>query len=430
MTHSIFRIITDSFSPIFWRLHLYALFLLAFLLTAQVVAQSPLTRSRAQLEAEKAAIQKKLREYDQILQQTTARKRNTLSELNALNQKLEARLSYIGTLNREVLLINREARAIEDNIRKLERDLATLKEEYAGMIYTSYKLNTGVNVLTFIFSASTFKQFYMRLNYLKQYGDARKKQVEQMEKVAKELEVKQVALETKRKDKERLLAQERSEKENLDKLKKEQQGIVNNLAQREDELKKDIQEAKKQQENLNRLIKRVIEEEIKLAEADAKKEGTRTTAKSSGNIPLTPEGAALSSSFEGNKGKMPWPVESGFVSKRYGTFPHPTLKGITETNDGIDIQTNNGEAVRAIFDGVVTKITTVPGMGGTVIIRHGDFYTMYSRLKTISVKSGQEISAKSIIGTVNADRNGVSELHFQTWKGLQVMDPSIWLSKK
>ncbi len=229
---------------------------------------------------------------------------------------------------------------------------------------------------------------------------------------------------------ESLLAKEKSEKETFDKLKQEQQGLVNNLSQREDELRQDIQEAKKQQENLNRLIKRVIEEEIKLAEADAKKEGTRTTAKSSGNIPLTPEGAALSSSFEGSKGKMPWPVESGFISKRYGTFPHPTLKGITETNDGIDIQTNSGEQVRSVFDGVVTKITTVPGMGGTVIIRHGDFYTMYSRLKTIAVKSGQEVKAKSVIGTVNADKNGVSELHFQTWKGLQVMDPSAWLSKK
>ncbi len=202
MNHSIFRITIDLALPIFRRLHFSILLLLAISVTTQVAAQTSLTRSRAQLEAEKAAIQQKLREYDQILKQTTARKRNTLSELTALNQKLEARLSYIGTLNREVLLINREARAIEDNIRKLEKDLDTLKEEYAGMIYTSYKLNSGVNVLTFIFSASTFKQFYMRLSYLKQYGDARKKQVAQMEKVAKELEEKQVTLQAKRKDRE------------------------------------------------------------------------------------------------------------------------------------------------------------------------------------------------------------------------------------
>jgi len=123
-------------------------------------------------------------------------------------------------------------------------------------------------------------------------------------------------------------------------------------------------------------------------------------------------------------------VASGFISRRYGTHPHPTLKGIMETNDGVDIQTNSNEVVRSVFDGVVTKITTVPGMGGTVIIKHGEFYTMYSRLKTISVKSGQRVNSITPIGTVYTDKDGIAEVHFQTWKGLQVMDPSVWLSKK
>lgn len=123
-------------------------------------------------------------------------------------------------------------------------------------------------------------------------------------------------------------------------------------------------------------------------------------------------------------------MESGFISRKYGTYPHPTLKGITETNDGVDIQTNNNAPVKAVFSGKVTKITTVPGMGGTIIIKHGDFYTMYSRLKTISVTSGQDVNTSTVIGTVYTDADGISELHFQTWKGLEVMDPSIWLSSK
>lgn len=396
----------------------------------QVPAQSQLKRSRAQLEKEKSDIQKRLREYDTILKKTTAEKRNTLGELTAVTRKLETRISYIKTLNREVLLINREINATEKSIQSLENDLGNLKEEYATMIYTSYKLNQGVNVLTFIFSAKTFKQFYMRLRYLRQYSEARKKQVDQMNKVNEELANQRITLQDKKVEKEMVLAQEQTEKRQLDQLKNEQQGIVNILTQKEQELKKDIAAARKQQEDLNRLIKSVIAEEIRIAEANSKKKDSRTTTTSASRIPLTPEGAALSTSFAGNKGKIPWPVESGFISKRYGTFPHPTLKGIMETNDGIDIQTNNGEPVRSVFDGTVTKITTVPGMGGTVIIRHGDFYTMYSRLKTVAVKSGQEITAKSIIGTVNADREGISELHFQTWKGLEVMDPSIWLSRK
>lgn len=387
-------------------------------------------KSRAQLEKEKADVQKRLQEFDQILRQTSARKKNSLGELKAVNSQLETRISYINTLNREVNLIDKEIGETEQKIGSLENDLKILKDEYATMIYTSSKLNSGVTIMTFIFSSSTFKQFYMRLRYLKQYSDARKKQVAQIEQVNAELTDQRTLLEEKRAEKQLVLNQEQSQKKQLDLLKNEQQGIVNTLTQKEEELKKEIASTKKQQEDLNRLIRMVIEEEIRLAEADAKKTDTKTTTAPGSKIPLTPEGAALSSSFAGNKGKIPWPVARGFISRRYGTHPHPTLKGIMETNDGVDIQTNTDETVRSVFEGVVTKITTVPGMGGTIIIKHGDFYTMYSRLKTITVKSGQPVKSNSPIGTVYTNRDGIAEVHFQTWKGLEVMDPSVWLSKK
>ncbi|MBS9522967.1 peptidoglycan DD-metalloendopeptidase family protein [Litoribacter alkaliphilus] len=388
-------------------------------------------KSRAQLEKEKSEVQKRLQEFDRILKQTSTRRQASMGELNAVNKKLETQTAYISTINKEVNLLNREIRETEQKIKSLHNDLKNLKEEYASMVYTSSKLNSGVTVLTFVFSSSTFKQFYMRLRYLKQYSDARKKQVEQIEKVNQQLLAQQGQLENKKEEKQVVLRKEQEQKRALDLLKKEQQSIVNSLAQKEEEIKKDIAAHKKQQEELNRLITRVIEEEIRLAEAEAKKKDSKATKSTGSSLPMTPEAAALSSNFAGNKGNIPWPVEKGFISKRYGTYPHPTLKGITETNDGVDIQTNNDEPVRAVFDGVVTKITTVPGMGGTVIIKHGEYYTMYSRLKTISVKSGESVKARSPIGTVHTNSsNGVSEVHFQTWKGLQVMDPTIWLSKK
>jgi len=388
-------------------------------------------KSRAQLEKEKLEVQKRLQEFDKILQQTTVRKKTSMGELNAVTKKLETQVVFINTLSKEVNLINREIRETENKITSLENDLKNLKEEYATMVYTSSKLNSGVTVMTFIFSSSTFKQFYMRLKYLKQYSDARKKQVEQIEKVNADLVAQNERLQGKKQEKQVVLQQEQVQKKKLDELKQEQQGIVNTLAQKEQEVKKEIAATKKQQEELNKLITRVIEEEIRLAEAEARKRDSKTTATPGSKLPMTPEAAALSSSFAGNQGRIPWPVASGFISKRYGTYPHPTLKGISETNDGVDIQTNSNEQVRAVFDGVVTKITTVPGMGGTIIIKHGEYYTMYSRLKTITVKSGQEVKARTPIGTVYTDtKNGISEVHFQTWKGLQVMDPSIWLSKK
>ncbi|MEX0883509.1 MAG: peptidoglycan DD-metalloendopeptidase family protein [Cyclobacteriaceae bacterium] len=408
----------------------FPILLALFFLVMSLPAMGQITRNRDQLEKEKSAIQKRLREFDTILKQTTAEKRNSLSELRAVNQKLEVRNSYINTLRREVNLINNEILETDLQIKSKEKELNTLKEEYATMIYTSYKLNQGINILTFIFTSSTFRQFYMRLKYLKQYSDARKKQAIQIEKVSEELARQRIILENRRQEKQLVLTQEQEQKKELDLLQSQQQEIVNHLSQKEEEVKKEIAETKKQQEELNKLIKSVIEEEIRLAKAAEEKKTPPTTEKSERDIPLTPNSAALSSSFAGNRGNIPWPVETGFISRKYGTFPHPTLKGITETNDGVDIQTNNNEPVRSVFDGVVTKITTVPGMGGTIIIKHGEFYTMYSRLKTISVKSGEHVSEKSVIGTVYTDRNGVSELHFQTWKGLEVMDPSIWLSSK
>jgi len=408
------------------------LLLFGLLLTGiQTSSFSQTKKSRAQLEKEKIDVQKRLQEFDKILKQTSVRKQSSMGELNAVSKKLETQVIFISTLSKEVNLINREIKETENKITSLENDLKNLKEEYATMVYTSSKLNSGVTVMTFIFSSSTFKQFYMRLKYLKQYSDARKKQVDQIEKVNADLLAQNDRLLDKKKEKQVVLNQQQIQRKELDELRKEQQGIVNTLAQKETEIKKEIAATKKQQEELNRLITRVIEEEIRLAEAEAKKKDSKSTTASGSSLPMTPEAAALSSNFAGNQGKIPWPVARGFISKRYGTFPHPTLKGIMETNDGVDIQTNSNEQVMAVFDGVVTKITTVPGMGGTIIIKHGEYYTMYSRLKTITVKSGQQVKSKTPIGTVYTDtKNGISEVHFQTWKGLQVMDPSVWLSKK
>ncbi|MFC0264739.1 murein hydrolase activator EnvC family protein [Fontibacter flavus] len=385
-------------------------------------------KSRADLEREKAEIQKRLLEFDQILKKTAETKKVSVGQLNAVNKQLQNRISYINTLNREVRLLDTEIRETESKITNLEKDLKNLREEYSGMIYTSSKLNQGMTMTAFVFSSDTFKQFYMRLKYLKQYSDARKKQVEQIEKVTLELADQRKMLEQKKTDKQEVLQQEQQQKQQLDKAKQEQQGIVNTLTQQEQDLRKQIAAAKKQQENLNKMIKAIIEEEIRKAEAEAKKANSTASRASGSSIPLTPEAAALSSSFAGNRGKLPWPVESGFISRPFGTHPHPTLKGITEDNDGVDIQTTPNASVRAVFDGEVIKIGTIPGYGGTIVVRHGEYYTMYSKLKVISVKSGQKVTAKQVLGQVYTNKEGVAEVHFETWKGLQPLNPSIWLA--
>jgi septal ring factor EnvC (AmiA/AmiB activator) len=387
-------------------------------------------KSREELEREKAAVQERLKEFDAILRKTTAIKKNTIGELNAITRQFQTQTRLVNTLDREVKLINQEINETESKISSLEADLTDLKAEYGRMIYNASKLNRGLSIVAFVFSSGNFNQLYARLMYLKQYTDSRKQQAIQIGKLSQELADQRITLDQRKSEKVKVLSEEQKERQELDRLKQTQQGVVNTLSKKEREIKGQITATKKQQDQLNRMIKQVIEDEIKRAEAAARKDNSTTTKSAGTSMPMTPEAAALSSSFAGNKGRLPWPVETGFISQRYGTYPHPTLKGITMENDGIDIRTQPNSNVRTVFDGTVTKITTMPGYGGTVIIKHGEYYTMYSKLKTISVKSGQKVSAKDVIGQVATGPDGEAEVHFQTWKGLSVMDPSTWITSK
>lgn len=387
-------------------------------------------KTREQLEKEKLEVQERLKEFDLILKRTTQTKNATIGELNALTRQYQTQNRLVNTLDREVKLIDQEIYETETKIKDYQQELKELKEEYARMIYNASKMNRGLSIVAFVFSSSDFNQLYMRLKYLKQYADSRKQQAVQIEKLTAELAAQQIVLDAKKEEKVAVLAEAQQERQKLEQMRKQQQGVVNTLTSKERQIQGQIAETKKQQAQLNKMIKQVIEEEIRLAEAAAKKENSTTTKSAGSTMPMTPEAAALSSSFAGNRGKLPWPVETGFVSQAYGTHPHPTLKGITIDNDGIDIRTQPESSVRSVFDGTVTKITTMPGYGGTVIIKHGEYYTMYSKLKTVSVKSGQKVNAKDVIGQVATQPDGQAEVHFQTWKGLEIMNPSSWISSK
>ncbi|WP_297335148.1 peptidoglycan DD-metalloendopeptidase family protein [Algoriphagus sp.] len=387
-------------------------------------------KSREELEREKAEVQARLREFDAILKKTSATKKTTIGELNAITRQFQTQNRLVNTLDREVKLIDQEIQETESKIKKMEQELIDLKAEYSRMIYNTSKLNRSISIVAFVFSSSTFNQLYMRLKYLKQYTDSRKQQAAQIEEVTQQLAQERIQLDARKGEKVKVLAEAQAERRKLEGLRREQQGMVNNLTKRETEIKRKITATKKQQEQLESLIRQVIEEEIRLAEAAAKKDNSTATKSAGSSMPMTPEVAALSSSFAGNRGKLPWPVETGFVTEVYGDNPHPTLRGISVPNDGINIRTQPNASVRSVFDGTVTKVATMPGYGETVIIKHGEYYTLYSKLKTITVKTGQTVKAKDVIGRVAVDANGESEVHFQTWKGLQKMNPSTWIAPK
>jgi septal ring factor EnvC (AmiA/AmiB activator) len=368
-------------------------------------------KSKAQLQKEKQQNLEKIKEVEKIIAETAAKKKNSLGELTALNQRIEHQESLISSINGEINILDGDIGENNDIIQALEKDLKKLKQEYAAMLFAAQKANNSATRLTFLFSAESFDQLTMRLKYMEQYAETRKLQAEQIIKVSEELSGQVRIIRTKREEKSKLLNEEVAENTNLSTLKKKQNTLVKSLQKEEKKLKRDLENTKKAIAELDKKIDEIIKEELARE--------TRST-KSKDVI-------ALSSSFEDNKRKFPWPVESGFISQRFGRQNHPALKGIVIQNDGINIQTKNGEHVKAIFEGEVTAVAFTPGIGSTVLINHGSYFTVYSGLKDIVVKRGQKVRTNQDLGEIVSNGDGISELRFRIYKDKTPLDPQTWL---
>ncbi len=365
-------------------------------------------KNKKDLEKEKQENLRKIKSAEKILEETESEKVVSLGQLKALNQQIKARQELIGSISAEITYLTDEIDEITIVIGALENDFEELKKEYASMMYSAYKTRNGVNRLTFLFSASTFNQFLIRLQYLEQYAAMRKTQVEQIDKVRIALTVQKEVGEVKRKEQKGLLREQITENKKLQNSKRKQTGLITELRKKQDQLTKELNSRKQAIKNLDNLIADLIKKEM-------------------GKTVSVTIGAELSALFEQNRTKLPWPVITGFISSAYGRHPHPVLKGIVVENQGIDIQTQTGESVKAVFNGEVVTRAFVPGMNNVVIIKHGEFYTLYAKLKNVNVSKGQKVSVSESIGEVFTDSDGISELQFQVWRNQQKMDPAKWL---
>lgn len=373
-------------------------------------------KTKSQLEQEKRENLRKIAEAEKILADTEHEKKATIGQLRAINQQIGAREELIKGLSQEIGLLDGEIGDLNIIISALQNDLLNLKAEYAEMIYNSYKANQGYSKLTFIFSAATFNQLFMRLKYLEQYTEARKIQAEQIEIVADELSSQKNQVEIKRSEQRRLLTQQIAENQKLISLKSKQNSVIAKLNNKQKELRKELQDRKVAVDKLDNLIAEIVKKELE-------------RSKSLSNAAIADE-AEMSSFFEQNKNKLEWPVSTGFVSSKFGKHPHPVIKGIMEDNPGIDIQTSQNASVRPVLEGKVVRVAIVPGMNNVVLVQHGKYYTLYARLKDVKVKTGQMVNKNEILGTVYSDKDGVSEVHFQVWKEFQKLNPESWLSMK
>ena len=337
-----------------------------------------------------------------------------------LNKKINQREELITSIKDEIYLIDEKIEENQDLVTAMQNDIVRLKEEYSKMVVQAYKTRNVSSKLMYIFASEDFGQAYRRLKYLQQLSDYRKRQAQAIILTQSSLERKRLALEEQRKEKNSVLNSQNQEKLTLNRERQEKESELKKLSSKEVQYKKELAAAEKSANELKNLIKKAIEREIA-----ARNEVAGTTGST---YNLTPEARELGNNFVANKGKLPWPVDKGEITAYFGEQPHPFLKGITVKNNGISISTTGNSRARAVYDGEVSKIIILPGAGKVVMVRHGEYISIYTNLKETFVNTGDKVKTKEEIGVIISDK-GKTEFEFQLWKGTTLMDPSYWIFK-
>lgn len=410
------------------------LIVFVFAMLAGISTAFAQSQSKEDLQKKKQQLAKEIAQTSKILKETQKNKKATLAQLDALRKQIAMRERLINTISSEIKNLEGQIGTTNSEIEQLQAELEQLKKEYAAMIRFAFRNQSSYNKLMFVFAAQNFNQAYKRLKYLQQFSEYRQRQAKYIEEAQKKLELKREELEVNKKEKNGLLVEEQAEKVTLGKEKNEQEKMAKHLSAKESTLRKQLQAKQAQSRKLDNQIQAIIKREIeaarKKAEAEARAKGQTVSGdkNSSSNLTLTPEAKALSNQFNANRGKLPWPVEKGTIIEYFGTHEHPQLKGVMIQNNGIDIKTSTGASARAIFNGTVSGVIQIPGGLNAVLIRHGEYTTVYSNLKSVSVRMGQSVSTKQSIGTV-ATEDDVASMELQIWKGINKMNPTEWLAR-
>ncbi len=386
----------------------YFLTLILLLLGTTVSAQN----EREKLESQKSKLQAKIKETERILSQTSNKRQSSIGRLKALNNQIQSRTSLISAIRNEVSLLDDDIDENQSIIDAMENDLNNLRAEYAEMLYTTYKTSRGYDELTFLFASSSFNELFMRMKYIRQYTETRKKQGEQIQIVQGNLKDQISEIEEQKTSKQSLLDEELTENKKLENLQGEQKALVSRLTRQEASIKKQLQQQRKSEKELTNRIEAIIEAERRAA------------------VLASVDMSSLNEAFEKERGKLPWPVSNGFVSSKFGVHRHPTLKRVTQNNPGIDIQTSVDAEVRSVFPGKVLGIVSIEGMGNSIIIQHGNYFSVYSRLKSVNVRKGDEVQSAQVLGKVLTDSQNVSELKFRIHDQKGSMNPELWLAQK
>lgn len=417
-------------------------------LYAQTSKSKPKARKtvseKAKLEQQKKKLMSDISATNKLLKETEKNKEAALQRAGLLNTKIQQRNTLINTYRSQIAFLEGQINQNRKEISELENQLNAMKSSYSRMIFLAYKNRESYDNIMYILAADNINLAYRRFNYFKQASDFRRLKAQKIRYVREGIAKVTHELEQDRIQKARLLEEETGQRQLLESEKKEQEVLIAQLKGKEAELKKRIEKNERERINLEAKIKKIIDAEIaaekKRAEEKARKDAEKKAAVSKPStkpgttakpvvMNVTPETRALSNSFEGNKGALPWPVEKGAITGNFGAHPHAVLKNITVKNDGIDITAPAGSSARAVFPGTVSGVFPVEGYGNVVIIRHGEYLTVYSNLADVSVSKDQNVKAKDKIGNIEISENGKCVMNFQIRKGSEILNPSVWLAR-
>ena len=377
--------------------------------------------TRKQLESQKAAIQKELKQINELLFKNKKQKAETFSDIEKLSLKIERKQEFIKLTNKQINLLNKDLQENQKKQDQLSIELSQVRSAYKELILQSYKARSGKNRLMFVLSSETFFQAFKRTQYIQQYAVYRKAQANKILKLSEELNKVKEELNERKQIKQQLLNDNRLTQKSLENEKKQADEIAFRLRKEEKKYKRNILAKQRERTRIDKQIDKLIRDAIAASNKNKEKSDSFT---------LTPEAIALEKNFELNKGKLPWPVSRGVVIQKFGTQPHPVVKTAKIKSNGIVIATEKSAKVKTVFKGKVLSVLRFKGSNPTILIQHGNYITAYKNLYKVYVTKGDDLQSGEVIGEVFTNSStGESSIQFSIFKRTTALNPLSWILK-
>lgn len=379
------------------------------LLMVLTLATTCKAQSAAELEKRVGKLKEDIKTSQTLLKQTSKNKETTLKEVELLQVQINQRDDLIKTYNKQLENLNKSTKAYKTDIGKLQKELNHSRQEYADLLTISYRNRNNINNLLFIFSSDDFNQAIRRMRYIQQFNDLLKHKMVEIDSTKADIKKRIDKNDIDKKRIETLNNTQKKERDDLNNDKKNLNNKVAKLKKQEKSIRKDIAKKEQESRDLQAKIKKIIAEEVEKRKADATIDNK------------------LSANFENNKGKLPWPVEKGVVTRKYGNNPHPTQSKVVVVNNGIDISTDQGANALCVFDGQVSTVFNT-GLTNVVMVRHGLYFTLYANLDKVYVKTGDKVKTGQKLGLIHTGTSdNVTTLHFEVWNDRNNTNPAVWL---